>query len=72
MRKWNNNLWLFTAEEFNKLPEGIELISINGKKAVKGKEYIDLDTRENHIAYGVTDPWNHKEKHLFLMLGLCQ
>jgi len=72
MRKWDDNLWLFTVEEFNKLPEGIELISINGKKAVKDKEYIDLDTREKHIAYGVTDPWNHKEKHLFLMFGLCQ
>jgi hypothetical protein len=72
MRKWDEKLWLFTIEEFNQLPDGIGLKCIDGEIVIKGKDYIDLDTRFNHIAYGVTDPWNHKEKHLFLMFGLCQ
>lgn len=70
--KFGPNLWIFTEKEFNQLPEGIELTSVTGNKAVKGKDYIDLDIRFNHIAYGVNNPWNHKEKHLFLMFGLCQ
>ena len=72
MIKFNDSLWIFTETEFNQLPDGIELISINGTIAVKGKDYIDLDTRENHLAYGINNPWNHKEKHLFLMFGLSQ
>lgn len=72
MKKWNDSLWLFTVEEFSKLPDGIELWSTTGGNVVKGKNYIDLDTRGNHIAYGVSDPWNHKEKNLFLMFSLCQ
>lgn len=72
MRKWNNNLWLFTIEEFNQLPDGIELKCIDNESVIKGQDEIDLDTRFNHIAYGVSDPWNHKEKNLFLMFGLCQ
>lgn len=72
MRKWDEKLWLFTIEEFNQLPDGIELNCIDDTKVIKGQDYIDLDIRFNHIAYGVTDPWNHKEKHLFLMFGLCQ
>ena len=73
MRKWNDNLWLFTVEEFKRLPDGIELRCINGMTAIKGQDkVIDLDTRFGHIAYGVEDPWNHKEKNLFLMFSLCQ
>jgi len=72
MRKWNDSLWLFTVEEFNQLPDGIELNCIDDTTAIKGQDDIDLDTRFNHIAYGVLDPLTHKEKHLFLMFGLCQ
>ena len=72
MIKFGPNLWIFTETEFDQLPDGIELTSVTGNKAVKGNDYIDLDKRFNHIAYGVSDPWNHKEKHLFLMFGLCQ
>lgn len=72
MIKFSPTLWIFTEAEFQSLPDGIELTCIDGEKAVKGKDHIDLDTRANHIAYGVNDPWNHKEKHLFLMFGLCQ
>lgn len=73
MMKIKPNLWIFTKKEFDQLPDGIELKSVTNRIVVKGKDYIDLDTRgRRHIAYGVADPWNHKEKHLFLMFGLCQ
>lgn len=72
MIRLSSGLWVFTKEEFKKLPDGITLKSVTNRIVVKGKDYIDLDTRGNHIAYGVEDPWNHKEKHLFLMFGLCQ
>lgn len=65
MHKWNDTLWLFTINEFNQLPDGIELTSISGDKAIKGTDEIDLDTRFGHIAFGVTDPAIHKEAELF-------
>ena len=51
---WNEEktLWLITPEEFAKLPDGFELTNIFGKKAIKGKDYIDDDTRFGHLAYG--------------------
>lgn len=74
MRLWDDvsGLWLFTIEEFNQLPDGTELTSINGWRAIKGVQSIDLDTRFGHIAYGVVDPLNHPLKHLFLIFGLKQ
>lgn len=72
MRHYKDGLWLFTKEEFKKLPDGITLKSVTNRTVVKGRDYIDLDTRGNHIAYGVVDPFNHKEKHLFLMFSLSQ
>lgn len=72
MRQYKDGLWLFTKEEFKKLPDGILLKSVTGRSVIKGRDYIDLSTRGRHIAYGVEDPWNHKEKHLFLMFSLCQ
>lgn len=72
MIKISSDLWIFTVEEFNQLPDGIKLKSIRGIDVVKGKDYIAPGTMRGHIAYGVRDPWNHKEKHLFLMFGLSQ
>lgn len=72
MIHFKDGLWLFTKKEFSQLPDGIELKSVTNRIVVKGRDFIDLDTRGNHISYGVVDPWNHKEKHLFLMFGLCQ
>ena len=72
MQLWSkeDDLHLFTIEEFKQLPDGTELTSINNKKVIKGKDYIDLDIRFGHIAYGVTDPWNHPLKDLFLLFKL--
>jgi hypothetical protein len=75
MQPWDeesNGLFLFTKEEFEKLPDGIELTSIMNDKAIKGKDEINLDTRSGHIAWGVKDPWNHPLKHQFLIFKLTQ
>lgn len=70
MKKWDKNLWLFTLTEFEELPDGIELISINGHKVVKGRDHICLDVRFNHIAYGVKNPIEHELKELFILFKL--
>ena len=74
MHPWNEELWLFTPEEYEQLPDGIELYSImaGDKPVVKGVDTIDMDTRFGHIAYGVNDPWNHELKDLFLVFKLKQ
>lgn len=43
---------LLTPEEFARLPDGTLLLSINGKEAIKGRDYIDDDLRGGHMAYG--------------------
>ena len=72
MAPWDHELYLFTPEEFEQLPDGTELFSINkvDKSVVKGEHNIDMDTRFGHIAYGVKDPWNHPLKDLFLLFKL--
>jgi hypothetical protein len=70
MIKWNDNLWIFTIDEFNKLPDGIELTSVNGGKVIKGVDYVDLDTRGKYIAFGIENPLLHKEAELFSIFML--
>lgn len=76
MIRWDNkekdSLWLFTIAEYEKLPDGVKLESIVGKTVVKGLDYIDLDVRFGHIAFGVRNPWEHELKHQFLLFGLAQ
>lgn len=74
MIRWDSkdNLFLFTPEEFNKLPDGIILESISNKKYTKGVDSIDGDTRFGYMAVGVRDPWNHPEKNLFLTFVLSE
>lgn len=72
MAPWDEELFLFTPEEYDQLPDGIELTSIGGDTKVKGKDYIDMDTRFGHTAFGVKDPWNHPLKNLFLIFKLKQ
>lgn len=71
MQRWDETLWLFTIDEFNQLPDGIELTCIDGTTAVKGKDYIDDDTRGGHIAYGVIDPKNHPLRDQFIFFKLA-
>ena len=75
MLPWDEDgLYLFTPEEFEQLPDGtvLECIMKEDDPVIKGKDYIDMDTRFGHIAYGVTDPWNHELKDLFLIFKLKQ
>ncbi len=74
MTRWDeeSGLYLFTPEEFTKLPNGFKLTSISKKTAVKGTDYIDQDTRFGHLAFGVVDPWNHPDRDLFLTFILSE
>lgn len=72
MQRWNDELFLFTREEFKQIPDGTVLTSINGCACIKGTDVIDDDTRFSYMAYGIKDPWNHELKHLFLMFKLVE
>lgn len=58
------NLWkladgrairLLTPAELKTAPNGTELWTVNGEKAVVGTDYIDLDTRFGYLAYGLLE-----------------
>lgn len=71
MIRWDDTLWLFTPEEYKLLPDGIELTTINGSTAIKGRDYVDMDTRVGHIAYGVKEPLlEHPEAELLTKIRL--
>lgn len=72
MVKWDDELYIFTLEEYEQLPNGIELYSITGESKIKGKDFIfiDGDIRFGHMAYGVKNPWSHELKDLFLIFKL--
>ena len=57
--KWDSAeddpLWLLTLEEFALVPEGSTLDCINGRRVVKGVDYIDDETRYGVLAYGVRE-----------------
>ena len=44
---------LLTQSELDALPEGTEVICIDGTKLIKGKDYLDNDTRFGYLAYGL-------------------
>jgi hypothetical protein len=50
--KDEDTLWLLTPEEFLRVPDGLELVSILGDVKVKGTDDIDQDTRFGMIAWG--------------------
>lgn len=54
MKKWNKDLWLLTVDEYNSLPVGTQLQCIDEEIVIKGSDYIDMDTRFELIAYGLT------------------
>lgn len=67
MAPWDENeLWLFTPDEFNCLPDGLIVESIMGDFKTKGLDYIDLDTRFGHTAWGIRNPFQHELKELFI------
>lgn len=70
MVPWEDGLYLFTQEEYDRLPIGTVLTCISGAEVTKGIDVVDADTRFGYLAYGVKDPWDHPLKHLFLMFKL--
>jgi hypothetical protein len=72
MRKWKEELWLLTPEEFKQLKNGTMLVSISGVEAVKGVDHIDQDVRSGCIAFGLIPDMVAKQglEHEFLMLML--
>lgn len=65
MIKWDDNIWLMTPNELAQLPDGTELVCINGQTVVKGIDNIDDDTRGGYLAYGVTNIDTHPQSKLF-------
>ncbi len=63
-------LYLVTPAELKEIPDGVELESISGEKVIKGKDYIDDDTRAGYLARGIRDPLNHPEAQLFTKFKL--
>lgn len=59
MNEWNLDdgriIWLLTEEEFDSLPNGTKVICINSKVMTKGIDYIDMDTRDGYIAFGLEE-----------------
>lgn len=53
MRPWDGKLYLIALSDWNNWPNGVELTSINGNTKIKGKDYIDEDTRFGLLAYGI-------------------
>jgi hypothetical protein len=49
---WDGEHRLIPLDYFHAIDDGEELIDIMGNKVIKGKDYIDLDTRGGCIAYG--------------------
>lgn len=72
MIRWDSSLWLLTLDEFNQLPDGTILRSITGKRYTKGADNIDIDidTRFEHLYYGIDDPATHELAELFTVFKL--
>jgi hypothetical protein len=52
LRPEGSKLALLTPKEFEELPEGTKVYDIFGFPAVKGRDYIDQDTRGGYLAFG--------------------
>jgi hypothetical protein len=72
MELWYDKLFLFSLDEYNQLPDGIELTSISGRTVIKGKDLIDTDDRYGCTAWGVFDPMNHPLRELFMTFMLSK
>lgn len=67
MRKWDENLWLFTPDEIDQLPKDTKLKSINAHFGVS--QEVDRDIRFGHTAWGMTDEMiqTHPMSQTFLL-----
>ena len=60
----NPVLWLLTPEEFSQIPNETVMDCIDGTTVIKGKDYIDNDTRGGHLAFGIRGIENHPLRNL--------
>lgn len=53
--RWSeaSGLYLCPLAQFNDVPDGVAFHSISGSVAVKGRDYIDDDTRGGMLAFGI-------------------
>lgn len=72
MKRFDDELWLLTPEEFTQLPYGVKLKCINGVFYIKDIDFIDQDTRFGCIAYGLTKELVEEQnlQHEFLVMIL--
>ena len=53
MGNWDGKLYLIPLSDYDNWPNGCKLTSINGDTCIKGKDYIDQDTRFGLLAFGI-------------------
>lgn len=51
--RWDDRLALIPGDWHSALPNGLELVCIDGQPAVVGRDYIDDDIRFGCLAYGI-------------------
>lgn len=49
----NDKILLIPEQLYHRIPNGTLVFSINGNQCIKGKDYIDMDTRGGYLAYGL-------------------
>ncbi|MEO5348913.1 MAG: hypothetical protein H7836_04630 [Magnetococcus sp. YQC-3] len=52
--KGDDTIYLIPKVCYEFIPDGTELINIYDEKKIKGKDYIDDDTRFGRLAWGLT------------------
>lgn len=70
MIQWDEKLKLLTPAEFNRLPDGIVLTSINGNLHIKGISPIDMDTRGGVLAYGIQELEKYHDQEYVTAINL--
>lgn len=74
MNLWDeeSDLYLVTPYQLSLVPDGTKMHCIDGSTVIKGKDYIDADTRGGYTAYGFIDPEKTLDKELLTILLLAK
>jgi hypothetical protein len=55
-KSWTNErLWVLIPEQFDSLPDGTKLVTVNGVDFTKGVDKIDNETRGGYLGVGFPD-----------------
>ena len=52
-QEWDDHILLCPLEDFENVPDGTKMTSINDHQVIKGQDKINLDTRGKFLAYGI-------------------